>query len=625
MNNRVLVGGRDGFQTRPYHRPGLPKIDFPMSIPVIQPLSALTIQKIAAGEVIERPSNVVKELVENALDAGATKIVVTLEDGGKELIRVADNGFGMTREDVLQCWLPHTTSKIKHLEDLETVSSFGFRGEALASMAAVSEFTVETRHWEEEVGTRFKVVESRPEEPEEIARSPGTTFTIRNLFRINPVRRKFLASGKAEGARITSLLTRLSLAHPGTSFRIHEGSREILQLSEGTLRRRIGDVVGAHLLEDLVEVDWEGGGIHIQGYISEPQRFSGRANQQHFFINRRYVQGGLLTRAVAQAYEVAPPGRHPVAALFISISPAEVDVNVHPAKREVRFLNEARVFWALSQALRSALRKSIGAPELELTASSPESSGVNTFSETPGFFFSPSAESALPESERVEPKVSAPTLFPIERRIPSTMPLPAEETGAPSLQIHGSFILVAVQSGFLLVNQQAAHERILYEKAMEDLRKPGRFSAQQLLFPELVELTPSETRVVEENLTELNALGFDLEPFGTNAFQLRGLPGEVAPEKARDILQTMIARLLDSDRNDSKDPDGLSTRVARVYARSAAIPLGQPLDSARMAAIIDGLFATRNPYVTPSGAPVLIRYSLEELRRRFGIKPGEEE
>ena len=598
-----------------------------MSLPVIQPLSSLTIQKIAAGEVIERPSNVVKELVENALDAGATKIVVTLEDGGKELIRVADNGFGMTREDVLQCWLPHTTSKIKHLEDLETVSSFGFRGEALASMAAVSEFTVETRHWEEEVGTRLRVVESRPDKPEEIARSAGTTFTIRNLFSNNPVRRKFLASGKAEGARITSLLTRLSLAHPGASFRLLEGSREILQLSEGTLRRRVGDVVGAHLLEDLVEVDWEGGGIHIQGYISEPQRFSGRANQQHFFINRRHVQGGLLTRAVAQAYEVAPPGRHPVAALFISISPAEVDVNVHPAKREVRFLNEARVFWALSQALRGALRKALGAPELELAPAGPENEGVNTPRETPGFFFSPPTESTRAESESgtTEGRTAAPALFPLERRAPAAMPLPAEETGAPSLQIHGSFILVAVHSGFLLVNQQAAHERILYEKAMEDLRKPGRFSAQQLLFPELVELTPSETRTVEENLAELNALGFDLEPFGSNAFQLRGLPGEVAPEKARDILQVLIARLLDTNRGDSKEPDGVSTRVARAYARAASIPLGQPLDSARMAAIIDGLFATQNPYVTPSGAPVLIRYSLEELRRRFGIRPEEED
>ncbi len=593
-----------------------------MPTSIIQALSPLTIQKIAAGEVVERPANAVKELVENSLDAGATKISITLEDGGKELIRVADNGTGMTREDVSQCWLPHTTSKIQLLEDLETVSSFGFRGEALASMASVSEFTVETRQWEEEIGTRLRVVESVPEAPEEMARAPGTTTTIRNLFRNNPVRRKFLSSGKTEGTRIANMLTRLSLAHPGTSFRLSEGTRELLHLPEGTLRRRAGDVLGVHLLKDLVEVDWEGGGIHVQGYISEPQRFSSRPNQQHFFVNRRHVQGGLLTRAVAQAYEVAPPGRYPVAALFLSISPAEVDVNIHPSKREVRFLNESRVFWALSQALRHALRKTLDAPALNLAEPavfSEEIPGLgDKVSEAPHFVFSPVSESGA-----VAEHQPSPTLFAPQEAKFSATAAPMESVGAPSLQIHNSFILIAVQSGFLLVNQQAAHERVLYEKALEDLRRPGRFSAQQLLFPELIEFSPSEARVVEERLAEMRALGFDLEPFGSTAFQLRGLPGEVAPEKAREILQALIGRLLDSDHGEEKNPDELPARVARAYARAASIPLGQPLDTTRMAAIVDGLFATQNPYVTPGGAPVLIRYSLEELRRRFGIKQGE--
>ena len=597
-----------------------------MATPIIQALSALTIQKIAAGEVIERPANVVKELVENALDAGASKISILLEDGGKELIRVADNGSGMTREDVLHCWLPHTTSKINAVEDLEIVSSFGFRGEALASMAAVSEFTVETRHWEEEVGTQLRVVESRQEELNEIARPQGTTFSIRNLFRNNPVRRKFLSSGKAEGTRISNLLTRMSLSHPGVSFRLSEGRRELLHLPEGTLRRRAGDVLGVHLLADLVEVDWESDGIHIQGYISEPQRFSSRPNQQHFFINRRHVQGGMLTRAVSQAYEVTSPGRYPVSMLFISISPAEVDVNIHPSKREVRFLNEARVFWALSQALRKALRQTIHAPSMELNVSTPVKqvpTENGETSEVPAFTF------VVPDSLSVsEPSIEpapAPTLFPVENRPTTSMPVAAETTGTPSLQIHNSFILVAVQSGFLLVNQQAAHERILYEKSLEDMRRPGRFNAQQLLFPELVEFTAAEALVVEERLPELRAMGFDLEPFGGTAFQLRGLPGEVAAEKAREILQSMVGKLLDSEHGKNQDGDELQARVARAYARVASIPLGQPLDAARMAAIVDGLFATRNPYVTPAGAPVLIRYSLDELRRRFGIKPDEED
>ncbi len=586
-----------------------------MANSIIRPLNPLTIQKIAAGEVIERPANVVKELVENALDAEATKISVTLEDGGKEGVRVADNGFGMTHEDARHCWLPHTTSKIRALEDLESVASFGFRGEALASMASVAELTLETRHWEEEMGLRLRIDESKLEDEEEIARSQGTTITLRHIFRYNPVRRKFLGSAKAEGGRIATLLTRLALAHPHASFRLSEGAREILHLPEGTLRRRVGDVVGAHVLEDLIEVDWESGGIHVQGYISEPQRFAGRAHQQHFFVNRRLVHSGLLARALAQAYGPSPPGRHPVAALFLSLPPAAVDVNVHPSKREIRFLQEGKVFWALSQALQRALRRVVDAPELDLS--------------TPPAAIPPEAETApagggatfawTPPTASVRPADNREDTVPAEFPLPMPPVPPPESAGAPCLQIHRSFILVAVQSGYLLVNQQAAHRRILYEKALDDLRRPGRFSAQQLLFPELIELSAVETREVEEHLPALRALGFDLEPFGATAYQLRGLPGELAAEKAAPILRALIADLSAAPRGPTA-AEALPDRLAQAYARAAAIPLGEVLDAARMAALIDGLFATRMPHSAPDGSPVWIRHTLEDIRRRFGLK-----
>ena len=495
---------------------------------VIQALSPLTIQKIAAGEVIERPASVVKELVENALDAGATKITVTLEDGGKERIRVADNGLGMTLEDLQRCWLPHTTSKIRAVEDLDHVLSFGFRGEALASMAAVSECTIETRHWEESVGHRLRVVESVVDaaSPEECARAQGTTITVANLFRNNPVRRKFLGTARAESGRVTTLLTRLSLAHPGVSFRLSEGpsgaAREVLHLPEGTLRRRAGDVLGVHVLEDLVEVDWEGGGIHVQGYVSEPQRFAGRPGRQHFFVNRRNVQNPLLTRALMQAYGVVPPGRHPVSALFVTIAPDAIDVNVHPTKREIRFLNEGQLFWALSQALQTALRGAIDAPSLDLNAplAHPSDGGAAggfapsaPLAAEPGAASSPDSPSSFPppfrytDSDPEDAHASRPdkggsrdaatavassgvpaadpavtdtsklALFPETRRAHHVPDAP-EFTGAPCLQLHGSFIVTAVRGGYLLVNQRAAHERILYEKALEDLRRPGRLCPQ---------------------------------------------------------------------------------------------------------------------------------------------------
>jgi DNA mismatch repair protein MutL len=616
-----------------------------MPSPIIQALSPLAIQKIAAGEVIERPANVVKELVENALDAGATQVAVTLEEGGKELARVADDGCGMTREDLERCWLPHTTSKIRDADDLDGVTSFGFRGEALASMAAVSEFTVETRHWEEEVGNRLRVVESRLEELGETARARGTTFSVRDLFRNNPVRRKFLGTAKAETTRVATLLTRLSLAHPGVTFRLREGEREILHLPAGTLRRRAADVLGAHLLDDLVEVDREVGGIHVQGYASEPARFSGRSGQQHFFVNRRHVSSPLLSRALSQAYEALPPGRHPVAALFLTIPPSEIDVNVHPTKREIRFLNEARVFWALSQALRAALRSAIDAPSLDFAPlppapsappGAPDSDYTRDARTTlpdegpanpePGLAFPAfgveAADSVRPgnPASRETARDAAPVnvaLFPETR---SAAPAAAEFTGAPCLQIHGSFILVAVRGGYLLVNQRAAHERILYEKALNDLHRPGRFTAQQLLFPELVGFGASESRTVEKHLGELRGLGFDLEPFGQGSFQLRGSPAEVPPDQAQFVLQALAGSLLETGARGGDVPDEVAKRVARAYARAAAVPLNEPLDAARMAALVDGLFATQNPYVTPTGLPVLIRYSLEEIRRRFGLR-----
>lgn len=609
-----------------------------MPSPIIQPLSPLAIQKIAAGEVIERPANVVKELVENALDAGATQVTVTLEDGGKQLVRVADDGYGMTRADLEVCWLPHTTSKIRGPEDLDSVSSFGFRGEALASMASVSDLAIETRHWEEEVGSRLRVSESRLEEIGEAARGRGTTISVRNLFRNNPVRRKFLGTAKAETTRVTTLLTRLSLAHPAVSFRLREGEREILHLPGGTLRRRVADVLGAHLLEDLVEVDRESGGIHVQGYASVPQRFSSRAGQQHFFVNRRHVTSPVLTRALTQAYEALPPGRHPVCALFLTLPPAEIDVNVHPTKREIRFLNESRVYWALSQALRAALRGTIDAPSLDLAPPAPQGLAPG---EEPGLAFpvfgSPSApepsgparEGPAPPAPQAPAEREAPppnvALFPETPRTSS--PAPGEFTGAPCLQIHGSFILVAVRGGYLLVNQRAAHERILYEKALEDLRRPGRFSAQQLLFPELVGFGAAEAKAVERHLAELRGLGFDLEPFGSGTFQLRGSPAEVPPDQAQSVLQSLAGGLSEGGgrTRDEVAADEMHKRVARAYARAAAVPLNTPLDAARMASLVDGLFATQNPYVTPSGLPVLIRYSLEEIRKRFGLRENDAE
>jgi DNA mismatch repair protein MutL len=686
---------------------------------IINRLSPATIHKIAAGEVIERPANVVKELVENALDAGATKIVISIDDGGLELIKVSDNGKGMVREDALIAWLPHTTSKIREVEDLQFVASYGFRGEALCSMAAVAELTIETRHASEATGVAITISDSLETGNREISRNPGTTITVRNLFQHNPARRKFMGTGKNESARILNMLSRVALAHPGTGFKVLDKGREILSLGEGTLKNRVGEVLGFNITNELVPVEWSesaagaSGSIHVEGYVCTPQQARLRSTHQYFYINRRNIQSGLISRSLSQSYDVLPPGRFPMAVLFLTMPTEDVDVNVHPTKKEVRFLNESRIYWAIAQAVKTALRKVADAPMLDLIGDGASAMGKGGPAESPdaappfayaapagypqgypqessgpdrGLAISSFSQSLLAESpeERTEraaaasattaapatpaPGQSAPyspaqafpgsggvtesllvrpgypdvpnqiRLFPADARQPTGpvsrfspdappsgspgVPGPkSRSSDVPYLQLHNGFILFGVESGLMLVNQQAAHERILFDKALEEMRHAGRFSSQQLLFPEVLELAPGDSLFLEEQLGHLQALGFDLESFGGNAFQLRGLPMEVKPDQARRVVFEIVEGLLRPERGAvAHRGEDFQHRLAKVYARVASVKLGDHLDYAQVSALIDGLFATQNPYVSPSGAPIVVRFSLEEIHRKFGLK-----
>lgn len=619
----------------------------------IQALSPETIHKIAAGEVIERPANVVKELVENSLDAGATKIRIQLEDGGKQLIRVSDDGSGMRRDDAEACFLAHTTSKIRKVEDLEEVVSFGFRGEALCSMASVSQLSIETRHRSDETGVRVRVGESRLEGVEPISRNPGTTISVVNLFLNNPVRRKFLGSARSETQRIVTALTRMALSHPQVDFSLAEGKRELLRLPEGSLKRRAGDVLGMPLARDFAEIEYNDGEIAVQGFVAEPPRFASRSTQQHFFVNRRNVWAAAFTRALGQSFDNLPPGKHPIAVLFVTLAPEQIDVNIHPTKREIRFLHEGRVVWAVAQAVRQALRRSLAVPEMDLSVGDAGAAPVpfapfsaaraGSAAQTPGFAENASRPIAASDSS----SEAAPSLFPASGRGtgnsapasdfesgtgraaagPATPPSPAssfraEESPAAPLQLHRRFLLVAVRGGYLLLNQQAAHERILYERALEDLNRSGRAPSQQLLFPELMEFSPAEARLLEGQLDRLGSLGFELDPFGARTYQLRGLPPDVGLERAREALGVLLEELGrgEAEGSGSKGAEEIQRqRLAKAYARAAAVPLGMTLEPAQMSALVDGLFATRNPYVSPRGAPAVIRTSLAEIHRKFGL------
>ena len=309
-----------------------------MSQATISQLSDDTINKIAAGEVIDRPASAIKELVENALDAKATKIQVHIEDGGKELIRVSDNGIGMIPKDADLAWRRHATSKLKKAEDLFRVGTFGFRGEALASMASISELSIETRHESQPTGIFLSVSEDKELDRREIARDAGTTITVQNLFRNSPVRRRFLATARSESSRIVQVLTRLALANPEITFKLTHGSKILLAWNSNTLRQRVNDVFGTGASEELLPVDWNDSRIHVFGYISPPHHTRARATHQYIYVNKRVVQSPLISRGWADGYDVLPPGRQPMGALFFTVPLEEVDVNIHPAKREVKFL-----------------------------------------------------------------------------------------------------------------------------------------------------------------------------------------------------------------------------------------------------------------------------------------------
>jgi len=617
-----------------------------MAEPIIRALSEATIHQIAAGEVIERPANAIKELVENSLDAGATRITISYEDGGKSLIRVADNGKGMVLEDLRRCWLPHTTSKIRELNDLDQVATLGFRGEALCSMAAVGRMTVETRPHDVEAGAALTIQEGAEESMQEMARSPGTTVTLRHLFLNNPVRRKFLGSPRSEGMRILNQVTRLALARPDVAFKLQEGPKEILQLREGTLKHRAGEILGFRNVDELLPVHWSDGQWRVEGLVSTAQSARQRNHHQYFYVNNRNVFSPVLQKALSGSYDVLPPGHHPVAVLFITLPPGDIDVNIHPTKREIRFLHESRVRWAIGQAVTHALRLAVGAPRLEFPppdSIEPVQGLARGGGEERPFLYVPGEiPLATVEENPGASKRDAPRLF--EFPFPSAggdapgrgsvgedhgleKPLAAlakpEEEGVgavPYLQVHHRFILFTVSGGMMMVNQQAAHERVLYEKALEDLRRPGRFSSQQLLFPEVVELSAGEAEMAEKHAKSLQALGFELEAFGGRAFQLRGLPPEVQADKSKRVLHDLLQDLSQEEGQSPPAGEEMLQKLARAFSRVTCVRLGEPLDHQRMSALMDALFATRNPYVSPSGAPVVIRFGLTDLNRRFGLK-----
>lgn len=617
---------------------------------MIRLLDELVVNRIAAGEVVDRPASAVKELVDNALDAGARRIRVKLEGGGLDLISVEDDGCGMVAEDLRLAWMRHATSKMVRFEDLAHMGTYGFRGEALSSLAAVAEVRIDTRHASESEGHAIVVHGGNLVSDAPSGWPRGTRVEVRGLFAGIPVRRRFLGTAQAEAQRVLSALVRQALARPDVEFRLAHGTRELLSTPAGERRSRVRDLLG-RVADGLVPVEWTDGRTTVAGFVGGPGTDRGRADMIHFSVNRRPIQAGVLARGVARGLGL-PPGRHPICVLEVALPLEEVDINVHPQKREVRFQAEGPLFHAVSDAVAAALDLRGELPLFLPSAPStgvaePSGSDTSADSDTtesvglPGFepisFVGESHTISLRDAldsdhapvDAIEPPEAPdsdqgdlfaernPNLvaFPSAKRDNENPQEPARafsQAGIQILQVEG-YLLCPLQGGLLCIDQRAAHERVLFEQALRGLEREGAVPAQQLLFPRPIDLPVRERQIALAHLDDLRAISFDLEPFGGVALLLRGVPASVAQEDAESLLEELLGAVADEEPTRER----LHKAFAAGYARSAALRRTQDLGAEERSALADDLFACREPWQTPSGAPTVTRLSSSDLARFF--------
>jgi len=597
--------------------------------------------QIAAGEVVERPASVVKELVENALDAGARRIEIELRNGGKTSIRVSDDGEGMGRADALLALDRHATSKIRDARDLRSVASFGFRGEALPSIAAVSRFELQTAPADGGPGTEIRVQAGRISSVSEVARRPGTTVTVRSLFQNVPVRAKFLRSAAAETRAASEAVILLALANLGVGFRLVSNDRELLDLRPATeIGERVRDLWGDDEAGELLALDSEREEVRVGGLVQRPDAARPAGGRRFLFVNGRPFRDPGLLRELDDAYRTTvAPGLRPSAFLYLAVPAGTVDVNVHPAKAEVRFSDPGTVRAALSGAVRERLRGLTSAPGMgpepgpAREAPSPGATGARRDRTAPPM---PEGQPGPERMEGSEEEASQLAFF-VARAggaagpgsEPSTGTAAEEDPDAAGIaaafgdparsgpwQLHDAYILVPTRKGLLVIDQHSAHERVLFEETMERFRSQAGTS-QRLLFPLTLRLSPPELAAAEELGGLLRAVGFELERFGDRTVIVHAVPhlhDRFDPETCfREMIGELAhgSELVNSARNQHE-------RIAKSLACKGAIKAGQPLSRSEMEELVDRLFATELPGHDVHGRPTILRLTLEELARRFG-------
>jgi DNA mismatch repair protein MutL len=594
--------------------------------------------QIAAGEVIQRPASAVKELLENAVDAGATEIKLIINDAGKALIQVIDNGSGMSETDARMSFERHATSKIKSIEDLFHIRTMGFRGEALASIAAVAQVELKTKRTEDETGVFIEVENSAVKKQEPIAAPVGTSIAMKNLFFNVPARRNFLKSNAAEMRHIVDEFTRVAMSFPEILFTLTANNQQLFHLEAGSLKQRIVQLLGNNYNAKLVTVKEETDYMNIYGFVGKPETAKKTRGDQYFFVNNRFIKSAYLNHAVMNAYqEMIATDSFPMYVLFIDLDPTVVDVNVHPTKQEIKFEDEKIIYAFVQAAIKHALAQFSVTPTLdfELDASIQQLSSIQQpFTEErqsaassgsifKGFTqknqahfieksdrnelkhwkdFYESRESGVGSQESIQKPETTPTSH-----------TPHLTTDFELTQLLNTYITIPSGNGFLLIHQQAAHERVLYEQ-LKAASKDKPVATQRSMFPATLELTPADAAVMEEIITALQQLGYTIEPFGKNTFVIQGTPADVEAGNEKHIIDILLEQYkhFNTEVKFSK-----REKLIRSLARQQAIKTGVRLTEREMRQLVNDLFACEQSNVTMDGNPTYLEFKQEQLEKMF--------
>ena len=611
---------------------------------IIQLLPDAIANQIAAGEVVQRPASVVKELLENAIDAQATEIQLIVKDSGKALIQVVDNGLGMTETDARMCLERHATSKIRKSEDLFSIKTMGFRGEAMASIAAVAQVEIRTKTADQELGSMIMVEASEVKEQQLVAAEKGTSVCVKNLFYNVPARRNFLKSNPVEMRHIMDEFQRVALANPLVRFTLHQNNQETYNLPTGKLGQRIVNLFGKNYQQQMATCEEHTDHLQVKGYIGKPESAKKTRGEQFFFVNNRFIKSNYLNHAVTNAYEgLIVKGSYPFYVLFIEIDPARIDVNVHPTKTEIKFDDERTVYAIVRAAVKQALGTHNISPSIDfafdtnfnkpISINVGNSPGISSKdSDYTQFRSTPQQKSNLEQWETLydgleksalnydaEPDNEQQTVT-IESAAndlgeENTVELPINVSEASKIifQLHQQYLVTQVKSGMLLVDQQAAHERILFEQYSEYIDRHSGAS-QQCLFPQNVELSPADYALILDMKEEIQALGFIFDIFGKQSIVINGIPADVLSGNEKVLFEGLIEQF---KYNQSTLSISNRENLARSLAKRSAVKQGKRLEQEEMHMMIDKLFACKSPNYAPDGKVTYKVLSMSDLENSF--------